>query len=310
MPIIAAVIGSIFSAIALLRSLRSTLAILRRIRSAPHWLLCLLLAQNSFAISFEDAESALRRGDYTSAIPIYSSLADAGDARAMVRLGKLLQRGEGTPRDLARAVHYFSQAAKAGDAEGQYSLGNLYLLGEGVPQDDDWAFTYYRLAADQGHQLAQKNVNEFYRAAGLTPPPAPSIPVPVAAPASPSPPTPPTLAAPGVVSDPEFSRVVPSQLSEDEYRAIEFARARGIQVINVPGQTVSLAAPVSTEPAPVASSAEVSLKEARALIAGGQTAAAQSALVVLADNGNRDAQFLLAELLKTTGTDRDARVNR
>ncbi len=301
LPIIAPVIAQTIRAIKIF----FFLAPIRQSGRALLMLTAMLSGANAFAVNFEDAESALRRGDYASAIPIYTTLADGGDLRAMVRLAKLLQKGEGTPRDLPRAVAYFSQAAKTGDAEAQYSLGNLYLLGEGVPQDDDWAFTYYRQAAAQGHPLAHKNVNEFYRAAGVNPPSDEATPTP---PAEVTPNT--SLSPPTGTPDPEYVRSVPAALSEDEYRAIEFARAHGIQVNNVPGQDAKGPTTPSTSGAfhvPDATPAPntPALADAQALLAAGDTAAARAALVVLADEGNRDAQYLLAELLKTAGFDAD-----
>lgn len=244
----------------------------------------------ALAATLEDAESALRRGDYANAVPIYATLAEAGDTEAMVRLGALYQKGEGVTRDLRRAVGYFTQAAAVGNAQAQFSLGNLYLLGEGVPQDDDWAFTYYRLAALQGHVLARKNVNEFYRAAGVAPPTLPSISTPAATTEAP---------ASGAIA-PDGPKAIPATMSEDELRAIELARAHGIVVDQIPGLSDGLTAP-ATSPALPSSPAPAMprLDEIKRRLATRDAVLARGDLEVLGDGGNVEAQFLLSRLLVT-----------
>ena len=254
---------------------------------------------NAFAANFDDAEAALRRGDYASALPIYSTLAETGDTQAMVRLGGLYQKGEGVTRDLRRAVGYFTQAAADGNADAQFNLGNLYLLGEGVSQDDDWAFTYYRLAADQGHVLARKNVNEFYRAAGLPPPAAiPVTPATVAATATPA------ANADVAPSVDAPSGIIPATVSDDELRAIQLARAHGIVIDRVPGAPDSLPAP-ATASAPATRRATPPLAEIRKRLAAGDTGT-QGDLEVLADGGDVEAQFVLSRLLVTLQSDAGA----
>ena len=255
---------------------------------------------NAFAANFDDAEAALRRGDYASALPIYSTLALTGDTHAMVRLGGLYQKGEGVTRDLRRAVGYFTQAAADGNADAQFNLGNLYLLGEGVSQDDDWAFTYYRLAADQGHVLARKNVNEFYRAAGVPPPAAiPVTPATVAATATPA------ANADIALSADAPSGIIPATVSDDELRAIELARAHGIVIDRIPGAPDSLPAP-ATVSAPATRRATPPLAEIKKRLAAGDMTGTQGDLEVLADGGDVEAQFVLSRLLLTLQSDAGA----
>lgn len=261
-------------------------------------LLLVLLPPAGFAATIEDAEAAVRRGDYASAIPLYTSLAQAGNAQAMLNLGRLYQKGEGVARDLSRAVAYYTDAAARGNADAQFNLGNLYLLGEGVQQDDDWAFTYYRLAAQQGHALAQKNVNEFYRAAGLEPPPltlaTPQSPAITAPPAPPmtTDTSAPTTSANTIVGE------VPAQYSEDELRAMEMARAVGIRIEMEPGAAFILPPPTpameSAAPPPPPALAEIKRR-----LAAGETTQVERDLERLAAAGNVEAQFMLSRLLVT-----------
>ncbi len=262
------------------------------------WLL-LSGSLNALAATLEDGTAAAWRGDYANALPIYATLADAGDTRAMVRLGSLYQKGEGVTRDLKRAVSYYTKAAAGGNADAQFNLGNLYLLGEGVPQDDDWAFTYYRQAAAQGHVLASKNVNEFYRAAGVAPPaPATTL----------APPAAPTSTASVDSSDlaPATDSpigTIPAMMSEDELRAIEFAQAHGIVIEQVPGVLRNTPAPPAAAPA----LSSPALGEIKQRLATGETALARNDLEILADAGDLEAQFLLSRLLLTLQADASAK---
>ena len=264
---------------------------------------------NARAATIADAEAALARGDYASAVPIYESLATAGETDAMVTLARLYQTGTGVQKNLPRAVELFTTAAKRDNSEAEFSLGNLYLMGEGVPQDDDWAFTYYRKAAEHGHPLAQKNVTEFYRAAGIAP-------VPVAVnPASAPPRDDSNSSSPWAVPPPTDAGApaVPTTLSVDEEHAIEAARARGFVVEldpNIapanPASEPSLFSDPALETSAVAPAVEPTadpLAEIRELLAVGKTAQAQVKLEPLANHNNAEAQFLLSQVLETAAVD-------
>ncbi|MFT4560670.1 MAG: TPR repeat protein [Gammaproteobacteria bacterium] len=134
------------------------------IRSSALCLFMLLNCFHALASDSEDADLALMRGDYRSAISVLQKLADAGDPTAMVRLAALYHRGEGVSRDIEKAADLYLAAAELGNAEAQFNLGNMYLLGEGFPEDESWALTFYRLAAEQGHALATANMEEMIRA--------------------------------------------------------------------------------------------------------------------------------------------------
>jgi len=128
------------------------------------WLILVVFSFSALAESIGDADAALMRGEYDSAVETLGALAGGGDAVAMVRLASLYQRGEGVTQDIEKAVDLYLSAAEIGNADAQYNLGNMYLLGEGVDEDEAWAATFYRLAAKQGHLLASANLNELIRA--------------------------------------------------------------------------------------------------------------------------------------------------
>jgi TPR repeat protein len=69
----------------------------------------------AYAGSLEDAEEAVRKVNYATAIPIYRSLAEKGDVSAQMRLGFFYESGAGLKRDWVESARWFSKAADAGD---------------------------------------------------------------------------------------------------------------------------------------------------------------------------------------------------
>jgi uncharacterized protein len=109
-----------------------------------------------------DASNAEERGDYPTAIRIWSELATQGDPAAQNHLGEMYDRGHGVTRDRATAVIWFRKAADQGFAAGQLNLGVMYEVGLGVPQDFVTAALRYRRAAEQGNAGAQLNLGAMY----------------------------------------------------------------------------------------------------------------------------------------------------
>jgi TPR repeat protein len=99
---------------------------------------------------FEDAAAAYSKGDSATALRLFRSLADQGDAKAQFVLGGMYGLGRGVQKNDAEAAKWYRLAADQGDAKAQFLLGGMYKLGQGVPQNDAEAAKWVRLAADQG----------------------------------------------------------------------------------------------------------------------------------------------------------------
>jgi uncharacterized protein len=110
----------------------------------------------------ENAVSAVKEGDYATALQLLRPLADSGDARAQFNLGYLYANGWGVPQDYTEAVSWYRKAADQGLPAAQHYLGIAYANGDGVPQDDAEAARWYRLAAEQGYAAAQLNLGAAY----------------------------------------------------------------------------------------------------------------------------------------------------
>ena len=111
---------------------------------------------------FEDGANAYQRGDYATALRLWRTLAEEGNATAQYCIGLMYTEGKGVPQDDAVAVEWYRKAAEQGDANAQHDLGVMYFLGQGVPKDDAAAAAWYRKAAEQGLATAQFNLAWMY----------------------------------------------------------------------------------------------------------------------------------------------------
>ena len=82
----------------------------------------LLGASATFAGPWEDGMAAYNRGDYVPAIRVFRTLAEQGNAKAQNVLGVMFRKGEGVPKNPARAHMWFSLAAARGDTKAEVEL--------------------------------------------------------------------------------------------------------------------------------------------------------------------------------------------
>jgi TPR repeat protein len=113
--------------------------------------------------TLEQAQQALDRRDYTSAISIFTNLANSGDAEAQYQLGRLYYAGSGVPESLLRASALYEQACGGGVAGACTHLGMMYSRGRGVAQDRGRAVNFYRQACDGGDEYGCNNAGILYR---------------------------------------------------------------------------------------------------------------------------------------------------
>ena len=76
----------------------------------------------AFAGPWEDGMAAYNRGDYAPAIRLFRPLAEQGNPKAQNVLGVMFRKGEGVPKNPARAHMWFSFAAKRGEAGARAEL--------------------------------------------------------------------------------------------------------------------------------------------------------------------------------------------
>ncbi|MEM6817669.1 MAG: caspase family protein [Pseudomonadota bacterium] len=87
---------------------------------------------------------AYDRADLKSALNVWMSAAEAGDADAQNTVGEIFERGLGGEPNYEAAVIWYTKAAAQGDERALLNLGTLYELGRGVEQDRLKALNLYR----------------------------------------------------------------------------------------------------------------------------------------------------------------------
>lgn len=120
-----------------------------------------------------DAQAQARLGRlYAKGEAVTNSYAEAArwfaravaqtNADAMLGLGELYEAGQGVPKDLDQAVKLYKQSAELGNADGEYTLAFMYESGRGVRQSHSEASKWFQKAAEQGQALAQYDLGQRY----------------------------------------------------------------------------------------------------------------------------------------------------
>ena len=94
------------------------------------------------------ARAKFAAGSYEEAIQLYRKAADAGDARAMVSLGLLMEDGDRLPKDVKGAYALYEKAAERGNADGAINLGVALMEGKVVEKNAPRAFALFRRASE------------------------------------------------------------------------------------------------------------------------------------------------------------------
>ena len=89
-------------------------------------------------------------------------LAEAGDAEAQFRVGRLYDIGEGVSVGGAQAVRWYEKAHKQGNLKATYNLARMLDVGERIPRNYGRASTLYLFAACKGHLKSQFNLGLMY----------------------------------------------------------------------------------------------------------------------------------------------------
>lgn len=87
------------------------------------------------------------RANPDTALSVWMSAAEAGDATAQTYVGEIHERGLGRARDYGAAALWYRKAADQGNPRAQLLLGALYEKGLGVERDPVKALDLYRKAA-------------------------------------------------------------------------------------------------------------------------------------------------------------------
>ena len=106
---------------------------------------------------------AFNRGDLPGAMALFQKAAAAGSPEAQVRLGFLLDHAE----DDEEAVRWYRAAAEQAYPAGLAGLAQMYAKGEGVPRDPAKARKLFEQAAEEGHAPSVRVLIAAYENGGL-----------------------------------------------------------------------------------------------------------------------------------------------
>ena len=108
-----------------------------------------LFAGVVWAGDVEDADAALLKNDYATALIKYKQAAKNNNSVAQFSLGNMYFNGLGVKQDQAEAVRWYKLAAAQGNLKAQSDLAFMYSYGTWVVQDYTEAVRWYKLAAAQ-----------------------------------------------------------------------------------------------------------------------------------------------------------------
>ncbi len=111
---------------------------------------------------FLEGVTAYDTGDYHRAFEVWLPLAQGGDLAAMRNVALMLRKGEGTPRDPARALWFYEEAGSKGFGLAQLNAAFMHLEGDGVPKNIEAAAFWFHAAALSGSPIAQYNIAVMY----------------------------------------------------------------------------------------------------------------------------------------------------
>ena len=117
--------------------------------------------------NYAQASDAFKRGDYSTALGIFNTLAGQGKVNAQTMLGLMYANGFGVSRNSSQAVVWYRTAAEKGYSFAQFYLAEMIANGDGVPQDNQQALYWYRKSAAQGSPNAQLSLGRIYFAGQL-----------------------------------------------------------------------------------------------------------------------------------------------
>ncbi len=119
-------------------------------------LLCLLLQFSIYSSSY--SATANSSSNYNSIL----NKAKKGSPKAMFLVGRMLEQGKGTKKNIKAASKWYQRSASQNYAAANARLGKLYLEGIAVNKNTKKAFRLLNLAAIQGIPMAQFHLAILY----------------------------------------------------------------------------------------------------------------------------------------------------
>jgi len=110
-----------------------------------------------------EGAQAAQKGDFVTAMQKWRSLAEQGNAMAMLNMGLMYSTGQCGKQDNKEAATWFNRALKQEDIEVQFNFAFMLKTGTGVPQNSKHAGIWYHHLAKKGVAMAQLQTGENYK---------------------------------------------------------------------------------------------------------------------------------------------------
>lgn len=131
-------------------------------------------AQDNGNNDYSNGFIAYFKKDYATAINLYKSAINKGNAKAMIAMGDLYRKGEGVAKNQEEAKKWYEKGhqryvvlAQAGDAKADAELADLYYKGDKIEKNFDKALKYYLPKALGGNASYMVRVAHIYEFGGF-----------------------------------------------------------------------------------------------------------------------------------------------
>ncbi len=124
-------------------------------------LLLVCLSMPAFA-GLKEAEQAMEKEDYATALKEWKALASKGSAEAQFQLGVMYGSGMGVESNIDTAVQWYAKAAKQNHAKAAHVMSIAYRGGQGVIKDEAASLEWLKKAAELGAPRAQNSLGDRY----------------------------------------------------------------------------------------------------------------------------------------------------
>jgi TPR repeat protein len=107
------------------------------------------------------ARAHFAAGKFDEAVKLYRAAAEAGDARALVSLGRLEETGDHVPKNVSAAYALYEKAAQRGSPDGAINIAVALTDGKVLSKDLGRAYGLLKTAADAGSAIAAFDLGKF-----------------------------------------------------------------------------------------------------------------------------------------------------
>lgn len=113
-------------------------------------LIAFILTAQVAAAGVKEALAALDRGDFEAARAEFSTLAAAGDDKAMITMALFYHQGQGVPQDYSKAMDWYLKAFQLQNGDAYNNVGVLYRDGLGVTANRKVAYSLFLITHMRG----------------------------------------------------------------------------------------------------------------------------------------------------------------